>query len=272
MHSQFSLLETIAQTQSISIIVPCFNESEGIASLKKKLEPVLTELRAMRAVEVICVDDGSSDDTFLKLHEYFGQEAQIIRHPKNKGLSAATKTGVAHSTGEIICTIDSDCTYEPYQLIGLLELMYDDVDIVTASPYHPKGKVKNVPEWRLFLSKGLSKLYRLVLPQKLCTYTSMFRAYRREVLETVSIRHPGFLGLVEIIAEAMLQGYKVAEYPAELKRRQFGQSKLRVARVIWSHIKYISHLVVRQMFQQRKGSAWQRKYNTNKVYASKNNR
>ncbi|MCC5637259.1 glycosyltransferase family 2 protein [Nostoc sp. CHAB 5844] len=251
MHTQFSFLEKIVQKQSISIIVPCFNESEGIESLKKKLLPVLEELRKMRNVEIICVDDGSGDDTFLKLHEYFGQEAQIIRHPKNKGLSAATKTGVAHSTGDIICTIDSDCTYEPHQLIGLLDLMYNDVDIVTASPYHPKGKVRNVPEWRLFLSKGLSKLYRLVLPQKLYTYTSMFRAYRREVLETVRITHPGFLGLVEIIAEAMLLGYQVAEYPAELKRREFGQSKLRVVRVIWSHLKYISRLIVRQLLPQK---------------------
>ncbi|MBU7587109.1 MAG: glycosyltransferase family 2 protein [Nostoc sp. TH1S01] len=270
MHSRFSLLKKIEQQQSISIIVPCFNESEGIASLKKKLGPVLTELRATRSVEVIFVDDGSSDDTFLILHEYFGQEAQIIRHPKNKGLSAATKTGVAHSRSDIICTIDSDCTYEPYQLVGLLDFMYKDVDIVTASPYHPKGKVKNVPEWRLFLSKGLSKLYRLVLPQKLYTYTSMFRAYRREVLETVNVNHPGFLGLVEIIAEAMLVGYKVVEYPAELKRREFGQSKLRVARVIWSHLKYISKLVVRQTLQPKKIRSRQYTYKA-KIYTTKIN-
>jgi dolichol-phosphate mannosyltransferase len=246
--------------QSVSIIVPCFNESEGIESLKKKLLPILVKLRLDRLVELIFVDDGSSDDTFVKLHQYFGQQAHIIRHPKNKGLSAAIRTGLAHSTGDIICTIDSDCTYHPKLLLDLLDSLYKDVDIVTASPYHPKGRVINVPEWRLFLSKGLSLLYRLILPQKLYTYTSMVRAYRREVLETVPITYPGFLGLVEIVAEAMLRGYKVVECPAELSRRQFGQSKMRVARVIWSHLKYISKLIVRQASPIKKSMLLQYKY------------
>lgn len=251
------------ERQSVSIIIPCFNESEGIESLQKKLLPVLAQLRLDRSVELKIVDDGSTDDTFLKLQQNFDKLAQIIRHPKNKGLSAAIRTGFAHSTGNIICTIDSDCTYDPEYLVALLNLMHPDVDIVTASPYHPKGRVKNVPAWRLFLSKGLSHLYGLVLPQKLYTYTSMFRAYRREVLETVPITYPGFLGLVEILAEAMLCGYKVVEYPTQLSNRVYGQSKLRVARVIRSHLQYISKLIVRQLFQQKNTRLMQYKYTKN---------
>ncbi|MEM7555304.1 MAG: glycosyltransferase [Cyanobacteria bacterium P01_A01_bin.84] len=248
---------------SISIIIPCFNEAEGIASLKKKLLPILRKLSSTYCVEVICVDDGSMDDTFSQLEYHFGEQAQIIRHPKNKGLSAAIKTGIIQATGNIICTIDSDCTYHPEQLLGVLDLFYGDIDIVTASPYHPQGRVINVPGWRLFLSKGLSNIYKIVLPQKLYTYTSMFRAYRREVLENVPITYPGFLGLVEIVAEAMLKGYKVAEYPAELSRRAFGQSKLRVMKVIWSHLKYISILSFRQLTQPKKVATLRYKYTKN---------
>lgn len=257
MHSQASRREisnSFIQTQdrqSVSIIIPCFNESEGIEPLKTKLLPVLEKLRLVRVVELILVDDGSTDDTFLKLQQSFGQQAQIIRHKRNKGISAAIRTGVVHSTGKIVCTIDSDCTYAPEQLFDLLDLIRGDVDIVTGSPYHPKGSVRNVPAWRLFLSKGLSQIYRVVLPQKLYTYTSMFRAYRREVLETVSPTYPGFLGLVEILVEAILRGYKVVEYPTELSSRVFGQSKLRVASVIWSHLKYISKLSHRRLFNQK---------------------
>lgn len=260
MNLQFLELENCPNKPSVSIIVPCFNESEGIESLQQKLLPVLARLRLDRSVELIFVDDGSSDDTFWKLQQYFAQTAQIIRHPKNKGLSAATRTGLTYSTGNIICTIDSDCTYAPQQIIDILNLMNRDVAIVTASPYHPKGKVQNVPEWRLFLSKGSSLLYRLVLPQKLYTYTSMFRAYRREVLETLPIKHPGFLGLVEILAEAMLDGYKVVEYPAELSCRQFGQSKLRVTKVILSHLRYMTKLIIRQAFQPKKALSLRYRY------------
>jgi dolichol-phosphate mannosyltransferase len=234
--------------QSVSIIVPCFNESEGIPSLKQKLLPVLSELRTQRKVEVICVNDGSTDDTFLQLENYLGQYVTIISHPQNKGLSTAIRTGLMSAKGQIICTIDSDCTYDPKYLIDLLDLMLPDVDIVTASPYHPQGRVKNVPNWRLFLSKGLSQIYRIVLPQKLYTYTSMFRAYRREVMEEIPITYSGFLGLVEIVAEAMLCGYKVVELPTELSNRVYGKSKLRIAKVIWSHLKYIRTLTIRRLF------------------------
>jgi len=266
MHLQASQLENKDTQRSVSIIVPCFNESEGIEFLKKKLLSAIAQLRLTRTVEVICVDDGSTDDTFLKLQHHLGQHVQIVRHSANKGLSAAIKTGLSYSTGNIVCTIDSDCTYDPEELIALLNLMRSDVDIVTASPYHPKGGVKNVPDWRLFLSKGLSYLYRLILPQKLYTYTSMFRAYRREVLEIIPVKYPGFLGLVEILAEAMLCGYKVAEYPTRLSARRFGQSKLRVARVIWSHLNYIGKIIVRRSRKGKHASLVRRhKYTKNNL-------
>jgi dolichol-phosphate mannosyltransferase len=234
--------------QLVSIIIPCFNESEGIPALKRKLLPVLSKLWLYQNVEVICVDDGSTDDTYLQLQKHLGEHVQIIRHPQNAGLSAAINTGLTSAKGQIICTIDSDCTYDPKYLIDLLDLMHPNVDIVTASPYHPRGRVNNVPNWRLFLSKGLSKLYRIVLPQKLYTYTSMFRAYRREVLEEIPITYPGFLGLVEVIAEAMLCGYKVVELPTELSNRVYGRSKLRVIKVIWSHLNYIQKLIYRRLY------------------------
>ncbi len=238
--------------QLISIIIPCFNESEGIEFLKIKLIPVLEKLRSFRSVELILVDDGSTDDTFIKLQYYFDQQAKVVRHESNQGIMAAIRTGLIHSTGKIICTLDSDCTYDPLKLVELLAFLCDDVDIVTGSPYHPEGSVKNVPAWRLFLSKGLSRIYAVILPQRLYTYTSVFRAYRREVLETLPNIYPGFLGLVEVLVEAIWRGDKVVEYPAQLNRREFGQSKLRVIRVMLSHLKYIGKLIVRRLYGQEK--------------------
>lgn len=236
--------------QSVSIIIPCFNESEGVPALADKLLPVLNTLALTRQIELILVDDGSIDDTFAKLETYFGSLAQIVRHQENSGIWAAIQTGFGRAKGKIVCCLDSDCTYHPQQLFALLDLMSAEVDIVTASPYHPKGSVQNVPGWRLFLSKGLSKLYGLVLPQKLYTYTSMFRAYRREVLESVPTSNPGFLGLVEILAEGMLRGCKVVEYPTQLSNRRFGQSKLRVMRVIFHHLGYLKKLIIRRLHKK----------------------
>ncbi len=98
MHSQEeqpSLSNSHIQTedsQSVSIIIPCFNESEGIEPLKIKLLPVLEKLRLLGSVELIFVDDGSTDDTVLKLQLCFGQLAQIVSHQSNRGIWAAILT------------------------------------------------------------------------------------------------------------------------------------------------------------------------------------
>ena len=92
-----------------------------------------------------------------------------------------SRPGSARPPTDVVCSMDCDCTYDPHELGSMIPLLADDVDVVTASPYHPLGTVRNVPRWRLFLSKSLSRLYRVVLRQKLYTYTSCFRVYRRAV-------------------------------------------------------------------------------------------
>src|SRR4029450_6329875 len=105
-------------------------------------------------------------------------------------------------------------------------------DVVTASPYHPAGHVRNVPAWRLFLSRGLSRLYRAVLRQKLFTYTSCFRVFRRQSLAPLDLRLPGYLGLTELIASVDFAGKRVVECPSTLEVRVLGFSKMKGLRNI----------------------------------------
>jgi dolichol-phosphate mannosyltransferase len=90
--------------------------------------------------------------------------------------------------------------------------------------------------WRLFLSRGASWMYRLVCSNKLYTYTSMMRAYRRPVVETVHIESEGFAGVTEILLRASRQGYRVAEVPMVLRSRVTGVSKMKVMRSIKMHL------------------------------------
>ena len=72
------------------------------------------------------------------------------------------------------------------------------MDVVTASPYHPElGAVRNVPRWRLTLSKGATWLYRRILRQKLSTYTSCFRVYRRSSVAGITLTYGRYLGVAE---------------------------------------------------------------------------
>jgi dolichol-phosphate mannosyltransferase len=133
----------------------------------------------------------------------------------------------------------------------MIPLLTEGVQLVTASPYHPAGGVRNVPGWRLFLSKGLSRLYRVVLHQKLFTYTSCFRVYRRQSTAQLDIRNTDFLGIAELLARGDLAGQRIVEYPTILDSRVLGQSKMKVASTIGGHLKLLSELARLRLSRSR---------------------
>jgi dolichol-phosphate mannosyltransferase len=192
------------------------------------------------AIEFLFVDDGSTDGTADAIRrEARGFPYRIVAHEANRGLGAALRTGFAESRGLEVVTMDSDCTYDPLQVIDLLRMLRQGNDVVTGSPYHPEGKVVNVVGWRLVVSKALSYLYWLVVPVHLYTYTSCFRAYRRDVLKDLDARDDGFLAVTQLLVSAILQGYLVAEVPACLTSRRFGRSKIHTVRVGFAHLRYL---------------------------------
>ena len=149
-------------------------------------------------------------------------------HERNRGLGAALRTGFQRATGDVVCCIDSDCTYEPSEVLRLLEtLQREGADIATGSPYHPQGKVENVILWRLWLSQAASWMYRRLAPGRLFTYTCMVRAYRRQVVESLVIASDGFVAVTEILLQALRSGYKVVEVPMVLHSRMTGVSKMK---------------------------------------------
>jgi len=129
----------------------------------------------------------------------------------------------------------------------LLGHLKKDVAIVTASPYHPKGEIVGVPPFRIFLSRGASLLYRIFLSWKIYTYTALFRAYRREVVDRIPFAADDFLGQTELMVKAMLKGYKVDEFPAALHRRMFGVSKAKLLRTIKSHLGFQARLLLHRL-------------------------
>ncbi|HSK74259.1 MAG TPA: glycosyltransferase [Pyrinomonadaceae bacterium] len=235
----------------ISIVIPCYDEAQTLPYLANTLRSVEKNLTEKGyQPNFIFIDDQSKDETFSKLQELFGakENVKILRHETNKGVAAGIMTGLKAAKTEIVCSMDCDCTYDPHELENMLPLLTGDVDMVTASPYHEKGGVRNVPEWRLFLSKGASFLYRRALRSKLSTYTSCFRVYRRSSVVDLEIRQKGFLGVAEMLGKLDLKGGKIIEYPAVLEVRLFGFSKMKTARTIFGHLKLLSHLSKERWF------------------------
>jgi polysaccharide deacetylase family protein (PEP-CTERM system associated) len=228
----------------VTMVVPCYNEERALPYLANTLRSVEDELGSAYDLKFVFVDDRSSDDTWQTLQKTFGDRANctLVRHDRNRGVAAGIMTGILSAETEIVCSIDCDCTYDPHEMRQMIPLLEEDVDLVVASPYHPDGGVRNVPEWRLFLSRGASALYRRILRQKLYTYTSCFRVYRRSRLARLDVKHPGFLGVAEIVGKLDLTGSRIVEYPTTLEVRVLGRSKMKVLRTIFGHIRLLAEL------------------------------
>jgi polysaccharide deacetylase family protein (PEP-CTERM system associated) len=222
----------------ITIVMPCFNEEQSLPYLANTLRDLAEKLDAQWAVHYVFVDDGSTDATWATLERIFGGQSNVslVRHPRNQGIAAAIRTGILRSRTEIVCSIDCDCSYDPLLLGEMIPLLGEGVDLVTASPYHPDGTVRNVPPWRLGLSRSLSQLYRVLLGSSLSTYTSCFRVYRRAVVAECRADRGGFLGIAELLGRILLAGGTVVEYPATLEVRVLGRSKMKILRTIVGHL------------------------------------
>lgn len=227
------------ERKRISIVVPLCNEEESMGLLNQKLFRLQERIAARYDVEYCLVDDGSTDATYRLMASVVPPDASCIclHHERNRGIGAAIRTGLKAASGAIVCTIDADCSYSPENLCVLIDLVACGItDIAVASPYHPRGEVIGVKPWRLLLSRMCSLLYRCVVPLKLHTYTSIFRAYSGPAVRTLQFQSDDFVSAVEILLCAHRHGFRVCEVPMALYARQNGQSKIRIAYTVVGHL------------------------------------
>jgi dolichol-phosphate mannosyltransferase len=225
----------------VTVIVPCYDEAAGIPSLLARLETL-----APLGWEFVFVDDGSRDTTFATLLDAARSRPwmRVVRHGTNLGLGAALRTGFDHARGPIVCTMDSDCTYQPERLPELVGLIEQGADIATASPWHPESLPAQRSPLRLALSRALSWVYQLLIGRDVHTFTCLHRAYRREVVDATRFRATGFAAVAELLLRGMLGGWRVREVPMQPGARRFGESKLKIGNAIVAHLGLLSFTAV----------------------------
>lgn len=228
----------------VTLVVPIYNEEQGINYLFRTLMEFRRRLNQRYRVSLCLVDDGSDDGSYDKLREFFDHvpACRIVKHERNQGVAAAIMTGIRAAETDVVCSIDCDCSYDPVVLEAMIPLL-GDADLVTASPYHPKGGVMNVPSWRLFLSRTLCRMYSFLLGDRIFTYTSCCRVYKKSSFLDLSIKNTGFLGVAEMLVRLKLNGGTVVEHPATLESRLLGESKMKIFRTIVLHLRFLGELV-----------------------------
>lgn len=223
----------------LTLVIPCYNEAETLSYLERTLRRFAEQGNARFDLHYLLIDDGSSDETWSLLQQYFGDRDRftLLRHDVNRGIAAALVTGFRQARTEFVAAIDADCTFAPDQLFDMMDLMTQDVDVVAASPAHAEGAMHAVPAWRSLLSRGSAAMHRFVFRHKLTSYTSCFRLYRRSAIQDITVCDSGFCGVTEILGRLDLAGCRIVEYPALLEARLLGQSKIRIFRTIVSHLR-----------------------------------
>jgi polysaccharide deacetylase family protein (PEP-CTERM system associated) len=240
----------------VSLVIPLYNEEETVVYLRRTLESLRKQSLGRFDWQVVLVDDASRDNTLRELERHFADwpEALILRQDQNRGVAAAILKGLRSAKNEIVCSIDCDCSYDPAELLQMIPKL-DGKDMVTASPYHPDGSVFRVPAWRLFLSHNLSRMYSVLLGDRLYTYTSCVRVYKKSAVAPIEVDNGGFLGVAELLVRLRLAGGRIVEHPAQLESRLLGVSKMKTVRTIRAHLGLLTRLALRRETLRKPGAA-----------------
>ena len=208
----------------ISFVVPAMNEELTLVDL---VEGIFENVVSPEHVEVIFIDDGSSDSTWdviQSLSDVYPQQVHGLRFRSNRGKAAALQAGFQAAVGEIIFTMDADLQDDPKEISRFLMKIAEGYDLVSgwkAVRHDPWHKV--LPS-RIF-NRMLSRFSGVLLHDHNCG----FKCYRSEVAKSVQL----FGELHRMIPSlAGMQGFKVTEIVVEHHARQFGTSKYGIERFI----------------------------------------
>ena len=203
---------------SLSVVIPIFNEEESIPHLFEKLFAVLETLG--RRFEIIAVDDGSTDKSMVQLSTAAAMhhEIKVIQFRRNAGQTAALMAGIDHAAGDIIVMIDADLQNDPLDIPNLLAKLDEGADVVS-------GWRKNRQDAaikRNLMSRLANRMISRISGVRLHDYGCTLKAYRREMLQGMRL-YGEMHRFVPIYASWM--GAKVVELPVRHHARQFGKSK-----------------------------------------------
>lgn len=199
----------------ISVVIPVQNEADSLPGLAAEIDA------AARAfcIEVIIVDDGSTDDTWRAIQDIAARDARFrgLRFRRNFGKTAALAAGFASARGARIVTLDGDLQDDPAEMPRFLDALAGGLDLVSGWK-----KVRRDPWHKTLPSRAFNAMVSQITGVKLHDHNCGYKAFRSEVLREIQLygeRHR----FLTVLAAA--RGFRVGEITVEHRPRRYGRSK-----------------------------------------------
>ena len=210
-------VQTVAKSQSLSVIFPSFNEEANIRAVVEDACRIIPKFAPV--FEIVVVNDGSKDRTGEICDDLAVEfsNVRVVHHAGNKGYGAALKTGIERARYDVIFFTDSDGQFDLREVTTLLEQM-DAYDIVAG--YRAR---RHDPPHRLLFAWGWNILVRSVLRTKIRDIDCAFKAFNRHVFNRIQVQSAGAMVNTEIFAQASAFGMTVKEVPVSHFPRRHGE-------------------------------------------------
>lgn len=212
----------------LSVVVPVYNEQATILPMLEALHAVDFAGRDGLdwRLEVICVDDGSTDgslDVLRASGERFG--LSILEHGRNRGKGAAVRTGLAAATGDAILIQDADLEYDPEDIPALLRQLEAGHPVVYGSRILHPGNTEH-SALRFYLGGRLVTLCcNLLYGSRLTDEPTCYKLFRREALEGLDLVCEGFEFCPEVTATLLRRNVPIVEVPIRYRPRKPDEGK-----------------------------------------------
>jgi glycosyltransferase involved in cell wall biosynthesis len=206
----------------LSIIIPLYNEEETI---KELLRRIFTACETIET-EVIFIDDGSTDNSLAVIRELSinNQNVNFVSFRKNMGKAAALMAGFRNCRGDIVITMDADLQDDPSEIPRFIEKIEEGYDMVSGWKYHRQDPLeKRIP------SKLFNKTVSVLSGIKLHDFNCGFKAYRREVTDTVNLYGEQHR-FIPVLAHRY--GFSITEIKVHHNKREHGKSKYGIKRYL----------------------------------------